>query len=243
MASPQTENGYTKIANELLDALCGLQLSGHEWSVVHSIIRKTYGYNKKEDWVTNTQIADLTGLHRVRVSEAKMKLLAKGVVTEKRNKISLVKDYDKWVLLRKSVTKVVTEKRNTVTEKRNKVLRKSVPTKDNKDNKTKDTSKHSLQDVQLVDMKNLIPEVIKAFELVDPKNKTYYGNKTQRGACEFLLTEYGFEEVIKRISFLSRSNDMEYFPTITTPVQLRDKWVSLEKAVGRIKNKSNTVAF
>ena len=72
MASPQTENGYTKIANELLDAVCALQLSGHEWSVVHAIIRKTYGYNKKEDWVTNTQIADLTGLHRVRVSEAKM---------------------------------------------------------------------------------------------------------------------------------------------------------------------------
>jgi len=124
MASPQTENGFTKLANELLDELCRLHLSGNEWCFVHALIRKTYGYNKKEDWITNSQIATLTGMHRVRVSEAKSKLLEKGIVTEKSNKISLVKDYDKW--------KSVTEKRNTVTEKRNKVLRKSVPTKERK---------------------------------------------------------------------------------------------------------------
>lgn len=237
MANPQTEDGYTKIANELLDALCCLHLSGNEWSFVHALIRKTYGYNKKEDWITNTQISALTGMHRVRVSEAKSKLLVKGIVTEKRNKISLVKDYESWKVLRKSVT--------VVTEKRNKVLRKSVPTKDNKDNTTKDTSKHSLPNI--IDMNITIPEVIKLFEVVDPKNKTYYGNKTQRAACEFLLNEYGFDEVRKRIEVLPRTNVIQYFPSITTPCQLRDKWVTLDNSIKRSKqeqdNKSNVVAF
>ena len=91
----------------------------------------------------------------------------------------------------------------------------------------------------------LIGEIIKLFEEVDPKNKTYYGNKNQRKACDFLLKEYGLEEVRKRISFLPRSNKLPYFPTITTPVQLRDKWVQLHDAVerkrGENKNKMQEV--
>lgn len=76
-------------------------------------------------------------------------------------------------------------------------------------------------------------EIIKALEVVDPKNKKYYGNTSQRKACDFLLEEYGLEEVLKRISVLSKTNKLPYFPTITTPVQLRDKWVPLQDAVER----------
>lgn len=86
-------------------------------------------------------------------------------------------------------------------------------------------------------------EVLKAFEEIDPKNKTYYSNTTQRAACDFLVSEYGFEEVKKRISFLPVSNKLPYFPSITTPNQLKEKWVQLQdkveqyKTEKRIKNK------
>lgn len=89
----------------------------------------------------------------------------------------------------------------------------------------------------------LIGEVIKLFESVDAKNKQYYGNKTQRGAVSFLIQTYSFDEVAKRISFLTKTNKIQYFPSITTPVQLRDKWVSLEDALIRHKTKTGTVAF
>lgn len=82
----------------------------------------------------------------------------------------------------------------------------------------------------------LVSSVIKAFEVVDPKNKNYYGNTTQRSACSFLIGEYGFEEVLKRISVLPRTNSMMYFPLIYTPVQLRDKWVQLQQQVERRRN-------
>jgi len=88
MASPQLENGYTRVANELLEALMTVQMSGSEWQYVMCVFRKTYGYNKKEDWVTNTQIMKMTGLRKERVSEAKSRLLNKKIVTENRNKIS-----------------------------------------------------------------------------------------------------------------------------------------------------------
>lgn len=77
----------------------------------------------------------------------------------------------------------------------------------------------------------LVSEIIKAFEAVDVKNKTYYGNTTQRSACEFLIEQYGLEEIKSRISLLPRSNTTRYFPRIYTPVQLRDKWQQLEDAI------------
>lgn len=77
--------------------------------------------------------------------------------------------------------------------------------------------------------------IIKAFEQVDPKNKTYYGNTTQREACDFLIQEYGLDRVLNRIAILPQTNAIQFFPTITSPVQLRDKWVQLENAVNRKK--------
>ena len=86
----------------------------------------------------------------------------------------------------------------------------------------------------------LVSELIKAFEGVDPKNKTYYGNTNQRKAADFLIKEYGLEEVMKRVSVLPRTNKVPYFPTITTPVQLRDKWVQLGDAVERRRGELST---
>ena len=237
MASPQLENGFTRIANEILENLSRVQMSGTEWQFVMCLFRKTYGFNKSEDWITGSQIVMMTGLKKERVSEAKKRLIERKIVTEKRNKISFQKDHDQWVELRKSVT--------GVTEKRNKVLRKSVNTIDNKETITKDISEHSSQVTNFMD--KLIPDVIRLFEVVDPKNKTYYGNKTQRAACLFLLTEYGLEEVTKRIEVLPKTNGMPYFPNITTPCQLRDKWVQLNGQIERHQRerevKSNVVAF
>lgn len=74
-------------------------------------------------------------------------------------------------------------------------------------------------------------EIIKAFEEVDPKNKTYYNNKTQRSACDFLLAEYGMEDIIKRVSVLPKTNKIPFFPKITCPNDLKEKWVKLNDAV------------
>lgn len=92
---------------------------------------------------------------------------------------------------------------------------------------------------------NLSSEVIKAFEVVDPKNKTYYANKTQRAASEFLIKEYGFEEVLKRVSVLPRTNKIKYFPTITSPYELKEKWVKLQDEVQKKRQETikNKVAF
>lgn len=72
--------------------------------------------------------------------------------------------------------------------------------------------------------------IIKAFEEVDPKNKTYYGNTTQRKAADFLFQEYGMDRVLELIRVLPDTNKIPYFPSITTAHDLKEKWVKLEDA-------------
>lgn len=90
-------------------------------------------------------------------------------------------------------------------------------------------------------------EIIKSFEAINPACKTMYGNTTQRKACDELIDAYGFERANSVVlNTLPKTNQMEFFPTITTPAQLRDKWASLESAVLKFKGKNiikNKVAF
>ena len=75
-------------------------------------------------------------------------------------------------------------------------------------------------------------EVLKAFELIDPKNKTYYANKTQRSACEFLLEEYGMEKVLSAIKIIPGINVKKlYIRQITTPYDLKENWVKIVNAL------------
>lgn len=118
---------------------------------------------------------------------------------------------------------------------------KTYQNSDRKSNNKATTSRHKQEiqeykeDTSDKSQDVLISEIIKEFETVDPKNKTYYGNKTQRKDAKFLLEEYGLDEIKKRISFLPKSNKMPYFPKINSPHDLKEKWVTLEDAVERYK--------
>lgn len=86
-----------------------------------------------------------------------------------------------------------------------------------------------------------VPELIKLFETINPACKRYYGNKTQRKACEDLISTYGFERVEKVVSqALPKTNELDFFPTITTPLQLFEKWSALEAAIKKHNNKKHT---
>lgn len=95
-----------------------------------------------------------------------------------------------------------------------------------------------------------INEIIKLFEVINSNCKKMYGNKTQRNACEELIESYTFE----RVSFvientLPKTNRIKFFPAITSPLQLVNKWSLLEIAVKKyrdeknIKNNKYKVAF
>lgn len=79
-ASPQKENGYTAIANEIMEALIKYNLPGSETRCLFFILRKTYGYNKKTDSISLSQFMSATGLTRKAVARAIKNLVKKNIV-------------------------------------------------------------------------------------------------------------------------------------------------------------------
>lgn len=98
MANPQIENGHTKIANDIVEALSRINLSPYESRVLWCIIRKTYGWNKKMDRLPITTISDETGMHHGHVSRALSTLVARSICTRAGTKyVGVNKNYDQWV--------------------------------------------------------------------------------------------------------------------------------------------------
>ena len=102
--NPQPENGTTPIAHEIVEALCRTNLSPYESRFLWCVFRKTYGWHKKEDWISLSQIVEMTGMHKAHASRAKRKLLDRHIVTQTGNKIAFNKFYTQWRELPKQVT-------------------------------------------------------------------------------------------------------------------------------------------
>jgi phage replication O-like protein O len=97
MANPQLEDGHTRIANELLDNIARVHLSSYQWQVLIFIIRKTYGYQKKLDHITNSQIVQGTGIYKTHVSRTISELVNRRILTKNGGLIGLQKDYELWL--------------------------------------------------------------------------------------------------------------------------------------------------
>lgn len=103
MASPQLENGYTRIANELLEALVLSDFPGAEMSICLLVLRKTYGFKKKEDAISLSQFVESLSYSRQGIIFALQSLKNKNVLLVKQgfrgtNIWRFNKDYMKWIV-------------------------------------------------------------------------------------------------------------------------------------------------
>lgn len=105
MADVQLEKGFTRIANELLQALMMFKLSGSEWAIIIAIIRLTYGYRRKKAQLSMGMIAKMTGLNRMTVWRRVQKLLKHKVLGRQKTKgeksidiLWINKDYATWTI-------------------------------------------------------------------------------------------------------------------------------------------------
>ncbi|ELY2536621.1 replication protein [Cronobacter sakazakii] len=91
-----TDDGYTRIANELLEAVMSADLTARQLKIVLAVIRKTYGFGKKLDRITNTQIAAMTGIHHTHVCTAKNEMIAMNILISSGNQIGVNKVVSEW---------------------------------------------------------------------------------------------------------------------------------------------------
>ncbi|CAJ2717526.1 replication protein [Burkholderia pseudomallei] len=101
--SPQLENGYTRLANELLDALIGAGLTARQWAVVMAVIRKTYGFNKTSDEIGLSQLVAMTGLDKGNLSKTVRELESAKVLNRSAGvhgySLGINKKHKQWGLL------------------------------------------------------------------------------------------------------------------------------------------------
>ncbi|MCF6154876.1 MAG: hypothetical protein E3K36_06405 [Candidatus Brocadia sp.] len=127
MANPQCEDGYTKIANELFEALIRTDLSGHCFRIALLVPRKTYGFNKKEDLISLSQMAKDTGLSKSRCSQIINVLEDRNIITVSdfcnglTKKYRFNKDFETW--------KTVSENCYRIRKVIQKGIRKVIPQK------------------------------------------------------------------------------------------------------------------
>lgn len=112
MASPQKENGYTAIANEIMEALAKIRLPGAEYSITLAVLRLTYGWQKCEAEISYSRLAQMTGMSRRSCIRAFKDLQARRILevvtrpslgsdkadTTTSNIVKFNKNYDQWVV-------------------------------------------------------------------------------------------------------------------------------------------------
>ena len=99
MASPQKDNGYTPIANEIIEHIVATHLPANELRLLFFVIRKTYGFRKKEDRISLTQFEKALKNSRPVVSKALKNLISRNIlVRTPLLAIKFNKDWDSWVV-------------------------------------------------------------------------------------------------------------------------------------------------
>ena len=90
------DDGYTRFANELLEAIASADLTARQLKVMLAYVRKTYGFNKKTDRIADEQIARLTGLSRQNVNKAKKELISMNCLFMDGNQIGVNREVSAW---------------------------------------------------------------------------------------------------------------------------------------------------
>lgn len=103
MANVQIENGYTPIANELLEVIYRTGFTLTELKMLLLIMRYSYGFSKKSHELSITFISNGIGVSKRYVAASLKELIDKNVVIvyreHSKNKsrvLGINKDYDEW---------------------------------------------------------------------------------------------------------------------------------------------------
>ena len=109
MANPQIEDGHLDLANEIVDALAKIRIAGEEMQCLWVILRKTYGWHKKQDNIALSQFCEMTNLNKPAICRALQKLLSKKIILIIKNDNGITtygfnKDFEQWQPLSKKIT-------------------------------------------------------------------------------------------------------------------------------------------
>lgn len=208
-----TDDGYTRLANELYEELIGANLTRNQAKVAHAVCRKTYGFNKKMDRIADSQISQLTRLPRQKVNKAKNELIQMGVLVREGMLIGPNKNLAVWqipechqdgVTVTKTVTKSVTKTVTGLSPKQGHT--KDTITKDKKD--IKHTSENSGESSD---------ERLKSLPIVRPDAAVHSPKGDKWGTADDLLAA---QWIFSRVQVITPTAQQPNWPAWANDIRL-----------------------
>lgn len=163
----QLEDGFLRLANELLDATMCSGLPETELCIVMAVWRKTYGFSKKMDWISNEQLEAMIDKHHTHCSTAKNNLIRKKVLIQEGRRIGMNKDIASWETKNNGFCKTLAKPaKKTLAEVAKPPKQKLLSTKDNNTKDKKDNENTMSEQVRTECKKSpsLHEETDRAFE-------------------------------------------------------------------------------
>lgn len=247
-------NGYTKTANDIQMLKPRLRMSGREWQCFEAIIWLTYGWNKKQDRVTNTVIAELTGLEDTHVSNAIKALAERKIIFSRKQGVMKIvgvnTDLNAWELDKpKTVRKL--PKTVKLLPKSVKLLPKTVATQyKNKNSINNLTSENSNESSDRPSEKVL---VAKPDAVVSSPKGNKWGNADDLKAAQWIYSQvvivspttkapnwstwandvrlmrqldgHTHQDICKMFKWANK--DSFWCSNVLSPAKLREKWATL----------------
>ncbi|POW55600.1 Replication protein O [Candidatus Pantoea alvi] len=206
------EDGYTRIANELLEAVMLAGMTQHQLLVFMAVMRKTYGFNKKVDWVSNEQLSQLTGMLPHKCSAAKSALVKRNILTQEGRLTGINKELNEWknetypkkVNLPESGKKCLPESGNGSYP--NRVTTKDNITKDKKD--IKHTSENSGESSD---------ERLKSLPVVRPDAAVHSPKGDKWGTADDLLAA---QWIFSRVQVITPTTQQPNWPAWANDIRL-----------------------
>ncbi|EDB6599768.1 replication protein [Salmonella enterica subsp. diarizonae] len=90
------DDGYARLSNMLLEAYSGADLTKRHFKVLLAILRKTYGWNKPMDRITDSQLSEITKLPVKRCNEAKLELVRMNIIKQQGGMFGPNKNISEW---------------------------------------------------------------------------------------------------------------------------------------------------
>jgi len=246
-------NGYTKIANEIQQLKPRLRMSGREWQCLEAVIWITYGWNKKSDRVTNTVIAELTGLSDTHVSDALRSLAERQIIFSRKQgvmkTVGVNTELSAWILDKPKTGRKIPKSGKSF-PKTGKVFPETVDTQYKNKNSNKTSSSENSGESS--DSSKNKPPVVRPDAAI--QNGTKWGNSEDLRCAEWLFKVLqGIAPTAKKPNYATWANDVRLMRerdhrshreiavlfqwacedsfwkgNVLCPATLREKWTQLD---------------
>jgi len=139
MKTPQLENGYTRIANEILEAIAQHNLTAREIRIILIIIRFTYGYNKRKALFSIRSLSRATKIKSIgAISNNLANLINRNIIINHRTykgkrELEFNKSYQQWIVnnFQKEYSSVL-HKENAFSTSQEEHIKENIKTTNNK---------------------------------------------------------------------------------------------------------------